>query len=81
MDICICLSKFRIELIGTAVYGLRKYTRGAYLLSHLDHLETHVVSAILNIAQVSHFKYSTGQPSLIMHRSAIFDVAQVSHHE
>jgi len=41
----------RIELIGTAVYGLRKYTRGAYLLSHLDHLETHVVSAILNIAQ------------------------------
>jgi len=33
------------------VYGLRKYTRGATLLSHLDHLETHVVSAILNIAQ------------------------------
>jgi hypothetical protein len=42
----------RIELVGTSVYGIRKYTRGAYLLSHLDHLKTHVVSAILNVAQV-----------------------------
>ncbi|XP_023343650.1 uncharacterized protein LOC111713088 [Eurytemora carolleeae] len=41
----------RIELVGTAVYGLRKYTRGAWLHAHLDHLRTHVVSAILNIAQ------------------------------
>ena len=48
-----CKSKmFRIELVGTAVYGLRKYTRGAWLHAHLDHLKTHVVSAILNIAQV-----------------------------
>jgi hypothetical protein len=44
--------KYRIELVGTSVYGIRKYTRGAYLLSHMDHLKTHVVSAILNVAQV-----------------------------
>ena len=47
----------RIELIGTSVYGIRKYTRGAYLLSHLDHLKTHVVSAILNVAQVTTNSY------------------------
>jgi len=41
----------KIELLGTSIYGIRKYTRGAWLLSHLDHLKTHVVSAILNIAQ------------------------------
>ena len=29
----------------------RKYTRGAFLLGHLDHLRTHVISAILNIKQ------------------------------
>ena len=49
------------------MYGIRKYTRGAYLLSHLDHLKTHVVSAILNVAQVSQLV------------SAILNVAQVSH--
>jgi len=43
--------KNRIELVGTSIYGIRKYTRGAWLLSHLDHLKTHVVSAILNIKQ------------------------------
>ena len=42
-------NKFR--LAGTAVYGLRKYTRGANLDAHLDHMKTHVVSAILNINQ------------------------------
>lgn len=42
-------NKFR--LLGTAVYGLRKYTRSATLGAHLDHMKTHVVSAILNINQ------------------------------
>lgn len=41
----------RVELIGTAIYGIRKYTRGAKLMPHLDHMETHVISAILNIRQ------------------------------
>merc|ERR1719411_2058261 len=36
-----------LELGGTSIYGIRRYTRGAWLLGHLDHLRTHVVSAIL----------------------------------
>jgi len=43
--------KNRVELIGTSIYGIRKYTNGAKLMPHLDHMETHVISAILNIAQ------------------------------
>ena len=30
---------------------IRKYSNGAKLMPHLDHMETHVISAILNIAQ------------------------------
>jgi hypothetical protein len=41
----------KVKLIGTSVYGM-KYTRGAKLAEHVDHMETHVVSAILNIKQV-----------------------------
>jgi len=43
--------KNSVELIGTSIYGIRKYTHGAKLMPHLDHMETHVISAILNIAQ------------------------------
>ena len=42
-------NKFR--LTGTTAYGLRKYKRGATLTAHLDHMKTHVISAILNINQ------------------------------
>ena len=42
-------NKFLLE--GTTAYGLRKYMRGATLSAHLDHLRTHVISAILNINQ------------------------------
>ena len=41
----------KIQLMGTAAYGLRKYTRGATLGGHVDRLDTHVISAILNIHQ------------------------------
>lgn len=41
----------KIELAGTSIYGIRKYTRGAWLMGHLDHLKSHVISAILNIKQ------------------------------
>ena len=27
------------ELGGTSIYGIRRYTRGAWLLGHLDHLK------------------------------------------
>lgn len=35
----------------TVMYGLRQYTSGARLLSHVDRHETHAVSLIVNIAQ------------------------------
>lgn len=38
-------------LESTAVYGIRRYRRGATLNMHRDRTETHIVSAILNIAQ------------------------------
>ena len=53
----------KLRLTGTSVYGIRKYTRGAFLAGHLDHMKSHVVSAILNIAQVR-----TNQiPALLRH--------------
>ena len=35
----------------TVMYGLRQYESGARLLTHVDRLNTHVVSLIINIAQ------------------------------
>lgn len=35
----------------TAVYGIREYQRSAVLDMHIDRMETHIVSAILNVAQ------------------------------
>jgi hypothetical protein len=35
----------------TVMYGLRQYTQGARLLTHVDRLATHAVSLIVNIAQ------------------------------
>ena len=33
------------------MYGIRRYTRGAVLLQHVDKLPTHIISAILQIDQ------------------------------
>jgi prolyl 4-hydroxylase len=38
-------------LIPTFVYGVRVYQRGAVLKCHQDRLETHIISAIINIDQ------------------------------
>lgn len=35
----------------TDIYGIRKYTEGARLLSHVDRITTHAVSLIINVAQ------------------------------
>jgi prolyl 4-hydroxylase len=35
----------------TAVYGIREYQRSAVLDMHIDRMETHIVSAILNVSQ------------------------------
>lgn len=40
-----------VPLEPTAVYGIRRYKRGAVLYAHLDKLSTHVISVIINVAQ------------------------------
>ena len=40
-----------IELIPTFVYGIRVYKKGSILISHRDKLKTHIISAIINVAQ------------------------------
>jgi prolyl 4-hydroxylase len=40
------------KLESTAVYGIRRYRRGATLTVHRDRSTTHVISAILNIEQI-----------------------------
>ena len=32
------------------VYGIRRYLRGAYIMSHVDRLPTHVISVILQVS-------------------------------
>lgn len=40
-----------VKVEQTVMYGLRKYTEGARLLTHVDRRNTHAVSLIVNIAQ------------------------------
>ncbi|CAN0331996.1 unnamed protein product [Ascophyllum nodosum] len=40
-----------LKLKPTACYGARNYFRGSVLANHVDRIDTHVVSAIINIAQ------------------------------
>ncbi|KAL7449332.1 hypothetical protein ACHAWC_001400 [Mediolabrus comicus] len=40
-----------VELETTDMYGMREYTKGARLLSHVDRRSTHAASMIVNIAQ------------------------------
>eukprot|EP01083_Nonionella_stella_P296245 1006458_1 len=39
------------ELKFTALYGIREYSRGASLRNHVDRVDTHVLSAVLQVAQ------------------------------
>lgn len=41
----------RIKLKPSAVYGIREYQRGATLKMHVDRIDTHQVSMIINVAQ------------------------------
>ena len=41
----------RIELNPTYVYWIRDYKKGAVLVPHRDRKNTHIISAIINIAQ------------------------------
>ena len=40
-----------VKLRHSATYGVRRYTNGSWLTSHVDRFNTHVISAILNIGQ------------------------------
>jgi len=40
-----------IKLKHSATYGIRRYTNGSWLISHVDRFNTHVISAILNVDQ------------------------------
>ncbi|CAM9198984.1 unnamed protein product [Discosporangium mesarthrocarpum] len=40
-----------VTLSPTALYGVRHYYRGSVLATHVDRVETHVISAIINVAQ------------------------------
>jgi len=40
-----------VELDITDMYGMREYTQGARLLTHVDRVTTHAASMIVNIAQ------------------------------
>eukprot|EP00567_Pseudictyota_dubia_P003424 CAMPEP_0197435174 /NCGR_PEP_ID=MMETSP1175-20131217/2804_1 /TAXON_ID=1003142 /ORGANISM="Triceratium dubium, Strain CCMP147" /LENGTH=518 /DNA_ID=CAMNT_0042964137 /DNA_START=43 /DNA_END=1599 /DNA_ORIENTATION=- len=39
------------ELENTSLYGLRRYEEGSRLLSHVDKVNTHAASVIINVAQ------------------------------
>ena len=40
-----------MRLHHTATYGVRRYTNGSWLTSHVDRFNTHVISAIINLGQ------------------------------
>jgi len=40
-----------VPLVPSALYGMRSYREGARLAMHVDRLETHVVSSVLQVAQ------------------------------
>ena len=40
-----------VSLVGTAVYGIRRYKAGSWLAGHVDQMATHVISAVMNIDQ------------------------------
>lgn len=40
------------KLKSTACYGVRHYFRDSVLANHVDRVDTHVISAIINVEQV-----------------------------
>ncbi|WP_020560752.1 prolyl hydroxylase family protein [Thiofilum flexile] len=50
--ICPLLEEWtQLELKPSAIYGIREYQRGATLKMHVDRIDTHQVSMIINVAQ------------------------------
>ena len=40
-----------MKLLGSSVYGIRRYKTGSWLATHVDRMDTHVISVIINVAQ------------------------------
>lgn len=40
-----------VKLKNSAIYGIRVYRRGSSLVNHVDRSDTHIISAIINVAQ------------------------------
>lgn len=40
-----------LELVHTSTFGVRVYRRGSMLIDHVDRMDTHLASAVLQIAQ------------------------------
>ena len=40
-----------VKLKNSAIYGIRVYRRGSTLVNHVDRSGTHIISAIINVAQ------------------------------
>lgn len=40
-----------MKLKSSAIYGIRVYRRGSTLFNHVDRRDTHIISAIINVAQ------------------------------
>ena len=45
--------EYKTPLVHTATYGIRKYLRGSHLANHYDKKNTHVISAIIHLDDVS----------------------------
>ena len=52
-DILVKWIECKTPLIHTATYGIRKYLRGSHLANHYDKKNTHVLSAIIHLDDVS----------------------------
>jgi prolyl 4-hydroxylase len=52
-DILVKWIEYKTPLTHTATYGIRKYLRGSQLANHYDKKNTHVISAIIHLDDVS----------------------------
>ena len=52
-DILVKWIEYKTQLVHTATYGIRKYLRGSHLANYYDKKNTHVISAIIHLDDVS----------------------------
>ncbi len=53
-----------VELEPTEIYGIRRYREGSWLQLHVDRMNTHIVSAILQIDQAKSPTFPNGTKKL-----------------